>query len=148
MNCCVCGNELLKYAGRGRPFVYCSDKCKRVGQIRATNKWISNNWERYFDTLCRLKNRKEQGLNSKILIEILERQNYKCALTGLELTCLRDPNKRYGTNASIDRIDSNLGYNIDNIHLVCADINIFKRDMTVDEFVDWCKRVVVYALCK
>lgn len=74
-----------------------------------------------------------------------ERQEGRCALTGALMTHGR---KRTGdpTQSSIDRIDSEGNYTAVNIHLVCARINLMKADMSVSEFGDWCKRVVLHAL--
>jgi hypothetical protein len=44
--------------------------------------------------------------------------------------------------ASIDRIDSALGYTKDNIHLVCAHINLAKADLKEEDFVAMCRAVV------
>ena len=45
-------------------------------------------------------------------------------------------------NISVDRIDSNKHYSIDNIQLVCVKINIIKWDLPLDEFIKTCKLVV------
>ncbi len=44
-------------------------------------------------------------------------------------------------NISIDRIDSNKGYYIDNIQLVYPKINMMKFTYSQDEFIDMCKLV-------
>ena len=46
------------------------------------------------------------------------------------------------SNASIDRIDAGGEYKVENIQLVCSVVNSFRRDMSVEEYVDWCKKVV------
>ena len=49
-------------------------------------------------------------------------------------------------NISIDRIDSNKGYYIDNIQLVYPKINMMKFTYSQDEFIDLCKRVSSYTM--
>ena len=44
-------------------------------------------------------------------------------------------------NISIDRIDSDQGYYIDNIQLVVPKINMMKFTYSQDEFIDMCKLV-------
>ncbi len=41
-------------------------------------------------------------------------------------------------NISVDRIDSNKGYTVDNIQLVCAIINRMKMNLSNDEFISLC----------
>ena len=44
-------------------------------------------------------------------------------------------------NISIDRIDSDQGYYIDNIQLVVPKINMMKFTYSQDDFIDMCKLV-------
>lgn len=43
---------------------------------------------------------------------------------------------------SIDRIDSNKGYTVDNTVLCCYAVNLMKSDLSVDEMLWWCKAVL------
>ena len=60
-------------------------------------------------------------------------QKRKCALSGIDLVM--------GETASLDRIDSNKGYTIDNIQWVHKTINIMKNDFSENVFVGMCKLV-------
>lgn len=64
-------------------------------------------------------------------------QNGKCKFTGLELTFNSSTVKTDGT-ASLDRINSKLGYSIDNIQWVHKKINQIKMDLPDNEFVFLC----------
>ena len=67
-----------------------------------------------------------------------------CAVSGVPLTYLKAPGrKKKWTNASIDRIDSDISYNPNNIHVVCKAINIMKNDMSLEELRFWCAHVVL-----
>ena len=81
-------------------------------------------------------------------VRILEKQNYKCALTGVDLTCLLIKGTITKTNASIDRIDPKGLYTEDNVQLVCAAINKLRIDMEVSEFIEWCEKVANHAVHK
>lgn len=83
-----------------------------------------------------------------MLEQIRVQQGGKCALSGVELTCILQKGVVSKTNASIDRIDPKGEYVLGNIQLVCSVINKFRIDTPVDEFVDWCKKVSDYALRK
>lgn len=131
----------------------CSDECSKRLKLRTTYDRLNGNWERYLRTLCR-KRQDEfrcKHFDEHDLIKILEKQNYKCALTGVELTCNvrlnEDATKKrsvFRTNVSIDRIDNKKGYTLDNVHLVCYVVNVARHDCTIEEYIDWCKKVTEY----
>ncbi len=73
------------------------------------------------------------------LLELLQEQNGRCAVTGKVFTFEGD---EVGTNISIDRIDSNKPYSAGNVRLVCAAVNYMKRRMDDDQLVDWCLDIV------
>lgn len=67
-------------------------------------------------------------------------QDRKCALTGLALVM--------GDTASLDRIDSQKAYVIDNIQWVHKVVNIMKNDFTEDVFIAMCSKVAAYKAAK
>ncbi len=68
------------------------------------------------------------NLTVEYIQELLDKQQYKCYYTGVEL---KVGNKL--TNPTLDRIDSNKGYIKGNV-VVCTEIaNIMKNDLTVDQ---------------
>ena len=73
------------------------------------------------------------------LLELLEKQNGRCAVTGKVFTF---SGNEVGTNVSIDRIDSNKPYSAGNVRLVCAAVNYMKRRMNDNDLVDWCLDIV------
>ena len=81
------------------------------------------------------------SITIKDLWDLYTKQNKMCALTGLPIMFGRCDMKQE-TTASVDRIDSKLGYTIDNIQLVHKDINIMKNSFSVDYFVNLCRMVV------
>jgi hypothetical protein len=67
------------------------------------------------------------------------KQDRKCALTGLPL---HFPEKWKGDyNASLDRIDSDKDYSIDNVQWVHKHVNIMKNKFSENYFIDMCKRI-------
>ena len=62
----------------------------------------------------------EFDITVKDMDELIEKQNGKCALTGWDI--------KVNETASIDRIDSKIGYLKDNIQWVHKDLNRFKWD--------------------
>lgn len=67
-------------------------------------------------------------------------QNRKCALTGLDISW-GTFRKRTDQTVSVDRIDSNVGYRIDNIQLVHKIVNIMKGFLSNEEFICFCNAV-------
>lgn len=66
---------------------------------------------------------------------------WKCAISGLQMT-YEMFNGRIFTNISIDRKDSNKGYEKDNIQLVCMAVNQMKSDMTNEQLLYFCKQII------
>lgn len=79
--------------------------------------------------------------------ELLEKQNGKCALSGIAMTFILGEG-RVPTNISIDRKDTDLGYTKENIQLVCMAVNQMKSDMTETQLIEFCKSIVNYQLIK
>jgi hypothetical protein len=71
--------------------------------------------------------------------DLFEKQNRRCALSGIPLSF----GPRYSTsaNASLDRIDSSKSYAVGNIQWVHKVINIMRNTLSIDEFIEWCRRV-------
>lgn len=149
--CRTCGNEFAPTSGTQKS---CSRACKRKwarthGSETTERQYelISGDWRKYFNRLCS-SSFQRGGLNSDILLALLDRQGGLCALSGVEMTCKLQKGVRCPTNASIDRIDAKGEYTADNIQLVCAIINKFRIDTSVAEFIDWCKKVANHAVRK
>lgn len=63
-------------------------------------------------------------------------QEKKCALSGIPLVILRS--KGNGSTASIDRIDSNVGYITGNVQWVHKSVNKIKSDFIQERFIELC----------
>jgi len=102
---------------------------------------MSGNWHGYFVALMQHPGRKESGLTVEDLKIAYDRQEGKCALSGVEMTCLRKIGITHKTNASIDRIVAGGPYSSDNIQLVCRAVNGFRSNTSIEEYIDWCRKV-------
>ena len=78
-------------------------------------------------------------IDKEYLLELYKNQDGLCKISGEKLTFHKN---NLSTNLSIDRIDSNQGYVRGNVQLVCHYINIMKWNKSVDELVEWCKKIV------
>lgn len=112
--------------------------CRRSGRFVARN--IKNRtFKQYFSTI--LSNNKKRQLYVGISVEALEtlmlQQCGKCNLSGVPIS-VED-----GT-ASLDRIDSSIGYVDGNIQWVHRVINFMKTDLPQDDFITFCDLVSNY----
>jgi len=150
VGCAICGTEFFRLAFNHK---YCSLPCKRRGaqntgceSTPSQYRLISGNWSKYYNRLRCQKGR--QGLTLDTLLGLHATQGGRCALTGVEMTCQLEKGTKCPTNASIDRINPKGEYTVENIQLVCAVINKFRIDTSVEDFVGWCRKVAQHALCK
>ena len=123
--------------------------CYRIEQLHKRNyKGTKDISKTYFNDLKNCA--KRRGLEFNIIIEeiqeLLEKQEYICDLSGLFIkgsACNKRKCSTYSEQtASLDRIDSNKGYTIDNVRWVHKDINRFKNNYTDEKFLEMCTQVV------
>lgn len=110
-----------------------------LGRIR--RRHLSSN-------LSRAKSRAKAqfiGIDVNYLLEIGEKQGWKCALTGRPLEFKRSGEKtKININScSIDRINSTAGYIEGNVQLVVAAVNKMKSDFEESVFKKICGEVSV-----
>lgn len=83
-----------------------------------------------------LRVRRQKAISSARILEILERQNFHCAISGRLLT---------PETASLDHVvpvASGGEHIFENIHIVDREVNRAKGMMSLDEFVAMCREVV------
>ena len=143
--CVVCGFSFKPFSGVHK---FCSPECKgKWKYITGTHctenqyKEISGNWKRYLARLKYVGGEKRKDLTVKILLDVLKKQNYKCALSGVGLTCLLKKGMSFKTNCSIDRINAGEPYTVDNIQLVCKAVNSFRNNLSIKDYISWCHKV-------
>lgn len=101
-------------------------------------KEIPYSWfSRYFE-----RKRKRKPMTGSISIqdvhEMWEKQNRKCALSGVDIGFAPTGNVH---TCSIDRIDSMKNYSIENIQLVHKDVNLMKNKFDNEYFIELCKKI-------
>ena len=80
----------------------------------------------------------EFDITPELIWKIYLDQNKKCALTGIEIGW-----KEVGQDhtASIDRIDSSIGYVDGNVWLLHKDVNMMKQSFQLEDFIEYCKLI-------
>ena len=75
-------------------------------------------------------------------LELFLNQDRKCALTGVNILLdYKSGEPRSTITVSLDRIDSSLPYTPDNVQWVHKLVNLMKRELHQNEFIDWCHKV-------
>ena len=144
-DCPVCNKQFKPKGGHHK---FCSDECEGKwkyvsGQVTTESQYkeISGNWLRYCSRLIYAAGRKRDNLTRDDILKKIEEQNYKCALSGIDLTCQLEKGVKFWTNASIDRIIPGGPYTYDNIQVVCRGLNSWRADTPLEDFIEICRKV-------
>ena len=101
------------------------------------NEWVKNNYLHYRVTGSRAR-AKECGIPFNITVddvqEVWEKQGGKCYYTDQPM--ILGPSPRRWQCVSIDRVDSNRGYEKDNIVLCRGIVNLVKNELSVSELLE------------
>jgi len=152
--CLLCDNE---YIGSGIDVK--RGKVKSCG-CKKNSKNNNGNWtginDLYGSTYnhykyAAKKRKKEFNVSIEYLWDKYLEQDKKCLYTGIELILSTNKEKykngyikRTTFNASLDRIDSKIGYVEGNVQWVYKNINSMKGEMSHDEFIEICKIISDY----
>jgi len=84
----------------------------------------------------------EFDVSIEYLWDLFSGQEKRCALSGIPLT-IETPNNYWNSgNASLDRINSSVGYIKGNVQWVCKDANFMKQQLSESHFVEMCRLIV------
>lgn len=86
----------------------------------------------------------EFNLNIEYLWNLLEKQSFKCKISGIFIEIPSIYRVNLTNTASLDRIDSSKGYIEGNVQWVDRRINFMKQRMSDNEFIEVCEEVVKY----
>lgn len=125
---------------------YYKKRCRSCVQDN-NRRVFSSTYQQYLMRLgyslkhARQKQGVEWGITSEDLADLWEEQAGRCAVTNLIMTHHRDGSGNKAFNASIDRINPEVGYLKQNVQLVCYTVNIMKHALSPDEFFFWIKSI-------
>ena len=110
-------------------------KCVVDPQLFKSTKWSRD----YISSCVRNANRRDHAnnINTNDVIDLYNKQNHRCAFTGIELACCAHP----CFSLSIDRIDNSIGHLKSNIRLVVKAANRAKSTFSDIDFVAWLEDV-------
>lgn len=134
-NCiCECGRnkEILgKYLLNG--------DTKSCGNCK-DHKYIPNFYYGEIKTQA-LRRNKEFNVSKDYLESLYEKQNFKCALSNREIYFADTCKEKGKITASLDRIDSSIGYIEGNLQWVHKIVNYMKMDLKQETFIEFCKDI-------
>lgn len=128
---CECGRKKKIQQGSLRNGDTKSCGCSRtLTQEQSISKTIRKQW--YSIKNGAKKRKLKLEVTQEIILDLLQKQNFKCALSGQDID---------KTSASLDRIDSKDGYTMSNIQWVHKDVNRMKNVFDQNYFIDTCKAI-------
>jgi hypothetical protein len=73
---------------------------------------------------------------------LIVEQNFKCNLSNMDIGFSHSKKDNYTATASIDRIDSKLGYVRGNLQWIHKDVNLMKNYFDQEYFINICERII------
>lgn len=141
---CECGADRFAKASDLKLGKTVSCGCRRRGSKSHHFSGYKNITSHYWGhVIINARNRNiEFNITKEYAWDLFELQNRKCALSGIDIDLCDSP-KLISKNqtASIDRIDSNIGYIVGNIQWVHKDINKMKNAHSQSYFIYLCKLI-------
>lgn len=151
----------------GTPF-YCSRSCSSIAstplfleatkshntseatlqRLRAFNQAKQDNANKfsYFLKNCRKRKNKELNITAEYLQEVWSSQKGKCAISGIDMdfpvSCKGFSSPKLMLAASLDRINSSLGYVEGNVQFICTCLNYMKNDWDNEEFLEGFSKII------
>lgn len=144
---CTCGSNIEEYIPKShidKSNIGCC-KCSRFHTSKGYELISGEFWSLIKSGAT--KRNIEFNITIKEAWDLYLKQDRRCALTNLSIdfeevcTHTKEPNTVNNRTASLDRINSDLGYILPNIQWVHKDINIMKNRYSQDYFIKMCKLI-------
>ncbi len=150
--CCNCGTEFEKPDSEAKRNIelgrrnFCSRSCvgkTMIANISGENKSTfiptrtGDQYSGFREFIRRVKNRNhEYDIDLDYLLELWNKQEGKCIYTGIQMVLPHGVKRGTAFTASLDRIDSSIGYMKGNVQFTLTAINYMKNDMTHEQTVE------------
>lgn len=142
---CDCG-KIKQISGKSlRPRKFSTVSCGCYRMTRKTNSYeeICGKYWSCIITDARRRNIKVEITMPDIWDQYLK-QDKKCNLSGQNISFASHHTQLKNQTCSVDRIDSNKNYTVDNIQIVHKDVNMMKWDIDCQEFIELCKNAYTF----
>jgi hypothetical protein len=135
---CDCGNKVALSSSnfsKTNPNSSCGclknkNKFKGVGDLSGS-KWADIK-------ACALRRNIPFNITIEFALELYLKQDKRCALSGQNISLVKESTDRTASTASLDRIDSKKGYDEDNVQWVHKKVNNMKLDYNQSNFIGMC----------
>lgn len=143
---CDCGEIKIITAGNVMSGSIKSCGCKKKELCVSA---IQKHYDKFLDPVEKrlFSAYKKHGKYFNLTIEqFINLVNQKCHYCGSEPKLLRGNKTKSKTKLlnGIDRIDSSIGYEVDNCVPCCINCNRAKNDMSIEDFIEWIKKISKY----
>lgn len=95
-----------------------------------------------------VKHKNDLNIDAQYLKDVWERQNGICPYTGVKMMLPKSSSKYHTIHslkkASLDRIDSSIGYRKGNVEFICLAINLAKNNHTKKDMIDFIKEIAAF----
>jgi len=141
---CDCGEERVVYSSilKSKTTIARCSFCKIKADKELRWKGCGEISGDFYSSIIRgAKSRKiEFNISIEQLWDLFLRQDRRCALTGQQIAL--SAGRRIGkSTASLDRIDSKIGYTTNNVQWIHKDINIMKLNFSQEYFIKICRAI-------
>lgn len=135
-HCSVCNKTVFRNPSQieSQSFFFCSMHCRTLYKNGLSNSGINIVVNGCFRN-SKFK-KLEYNIDYKYIDDLFNSQNGKCSITGLVLKLpTRKKNTKIFETASLDRIDSSIGYIKGNVQFVALGINYMKNKFSQDDVI-------------
>ena len=140
VRCKNCGKEFIKDRTRiGKTGCQCV-KAQRPAKNYNGHKDLSYSYFKSIKSGAGIRNLVFE-ITMQDIWDLFIKQDRKCKLSGLILVIDRNYRRNNKTTASLDRIDSNKGYTLDNIQWIHKDLNKMKMNYSNEYFIEMCRLI-------
>lgn len=144
---CDCGRVFELYRGDIKRQKACH-VCKGINISKAKFKGFNEISGDLFTTIKKSAEIRNLtfDLSIEFLWELFINQQRKCNLTGVDISFAisRQKKDRNTRTASLDRIDSSLGYTKNNVQWIHKEVNYLKMNKKEQDLLYWCKLIYIY----
>lgn len=134
---CDCGKKIIKNVFSLKHMISCGCKKNRFYE----NSNIHCSVEKFYQRLIRSAKERKLSFNISIedILNQLNTQKNTCSISGLPISIENG-------SASLDRIDNDIGYEINNIQWLHRNVNLLKHSWQQDDFVKLCITIAQYQI--
>ncbi len=143
---CKCGNESLVRISALQTGKSKGCPCRAIDKRRSKLVYVGEISDTFWSRIIKSAEKRNHtfSITKEYVWGLFLKQNGKCALSGLEIKIERSLNRERGKSnitASLDRINSSIGYEIGNVQWVHKDVNYIKQDLNEEYFKKLCKLI-------